>query len=571
MYFEGLETLPELREYQKELVRRIDQYISDGKGNPVAVLATGGGKSHVIAALLIERLKANPDAKLLLLTHQKELIEQDRDKLLSTWPEVEVGIYSASVGEKDLSKPITMAGIQSIVKVKVKDLPPFSFVIIDEAHMVNNEESGSYRKLASRLKEKCPDVHFVGMTATPYRLAQGMIYGPGTLFSGMVQSVSTKQLQEQGYLSVLTTKFTETQCNPDDGHKVHVRGGEYVEKELNEFMVNFSGNPDVCDEIVRSADKYGKKHVLVFCTGISHAKLITRLLNERGMRAEVVTGETPKTVREELFDLFRNGKIRALVNVNVVTTGFDYPDIDMIAMLRPTHSTALHVQALGRGLRVKSDGINKCLVLDFVGNTMRHGPINRIRPPRKGSKSNKPVVEPMKVCPECESIIPRSCHICPECGYHPPVKDVIFRLTGVDVNDGDGSGQFFPSRWYWWVGKEKKSGKAKLVCFYNDAAGDTISEMYCINSEYQGVFRDARSRLMMVVRAVNEAYDCRLPISIFSSAEEIARVLNKIIRPGAVVWKEDEGKSGSYLHVKGWIFNKDLVREMKEVQKSEWA
>lgn len=561
--------MPELRDYQKELVRRIDKYIADGKGDPVAVLATGAGKSHVIAALLMERLVADPQARLLLLTHQKELIEQDRDKLLATWPEAEVGIYSASVGEKDLSRPITMAGIQSIVRVR--DLPAYSFVVIDEAHMVNNEEIGSYRKLAARLKEKRPDVHFVGLTATPYRLAQGMIYGPGTLFSGMVQSISTRQLQERGYLSVLTTKFTETQCDPDAGHSVKVRGGEYVEKELNDFMMNFSGNPDVCDEIVRSADRFSKRHVLVFCTGISHAELITRLLEERGMKARLVTGETPKAEREMIFDSFRSGGIRALVNVNVVTTGFDYPDIDMIAMLRPTKSTALHVQALGRGLRPKSDGSNRCLVLDFVGNTMRHGPINRIRPPRKGSKSNTPEVEPMKVCPSCSSIIPRVCHVCPECGYAPPIKEVLYRLTGVDVNGGIDRGEFFPTRWFWWVGKEKKSGREKLVCFYNDdSCGDSINEMYCIRNDYSAVALEAGSRLLRVIRAVNDAYGCNLPISPSSDPQFIARTLNRLKAPKAVVWLEERGRNSSYLHVKGWIFDGEIARRMKEAERGGW-
>ena len=181
---------------------------------------------------------------------------------------------------------------------------------------------------------------------------------------------------------------------------IHVRNGEFVEKELQERITYYEGNAEVCDEIVSSAKKYKKKHILIFCVGIRHSEEIARMLDLRGLHTEVVTGAMDKAKREDVLNRFKQGKLKAIASVNVVTTGFDYPEVDMIAMLRPTLSTALHVQMLGRGLRKKKDN-GTCLVLDFVGNTMRHGPINQIYPPKKKGKGKGPVAPIMKTCPVC--------------------------------------------------------------------------------------------------------------------------------------------------------------------------
>ena len=529
----------ELREYQEVLLKRIDDYLAAKPGNPCAVLATGAGKGFCIAAFLQRKLESNPNLKLLMVTHQKELIEQNTEKLLEIWPEAPVGIYSASVGEKELSKPITMAGIQSLIRAK--DIIGYDYVIVDEAHRINNEKVGSYRKLFDKILQVNPNMRVLGFTATPYRLGQGMITDSPAIFSGMVRSISTAQLQEQGYLAYLTTKQTEMVYSTKG---VPVRGGEYALKELQEKVTSFEGNGAVCDEIVVSAKKYKKKHILIFCVGINHAEKISQMLTRRGLSVEVVTGDMEKSKREKILSDFKSGRIQAIASVNVVTTGFDYPEVDMIAMLRPTHSTSLHVQMLGRGLRKKKNG-GTCLVLDFVGNTAEHGPINAIYPPqKKGDKQLRKA--PTKVCPKCKEIVFLKTSTCPSCGYKWPAKEMVFSLTGMDVNGDMNRGCLFPARWFWYPTREKKSGKPMLMCFFDPPEKKQgYCELFCLNSGYENIKADSQKRLTQILT--------RLKIGKPSNWSEneikqIATILNKRKAPDCVIWQRESGHNNAKIY-----------------------
>ena len=143
--------MPQLRDYQKELLDNIEHYLITKNGNPCVVLSTGAGKSWVIAELIHHAIERDASSRVLMVTHQKELIEQDYDKLIKLLPDADVGIYSASVGQKDLTHRVTFAGIQSIIKAK--GIPSYSLMIVDECHLINNNETGSYRKLEKLLRE----------------------------------------------------------------------------------------------------------------------------------------------------------------------------------------------------------------------------------------------------------------------------------------------------------------------------------------------------------------------------------------------------------------------------------
>ena len=531
-----------LRDYQEELLKKLDDYLATKTGNPCAVLATGAGKGFCIAAFLQRKLESNPELKLLMVTHQKELIEQNTEKLLEIWPDAPVGIYSASVGEKELTKPITMAGIQSLIRAK--DIIGYDYVIVDEAHRINNEKVGSYRKLFDKILEKNPKMRVVGFTATPYRLGQGMITDSPAIFSGMVRSISTAQLQEQGYLAYLTTKQTEIVYNTKG---IPVRGGEYALKELQERVTSFNGNGSVCDEIVASAKKFKKKHILIFCVGVSHAEKIAQMLDRRGLITEIVTGDMDKSKREKILSDFKSGRLQAIASVNVVTTGFDYPEVDMIAMLRPTKSTSLHVQMLGRGLRKKKNG-GTCLVLDFVGNTAEHGPINAIYPPKKHKKkgSRGPITQETKICPKCKEIVLQRISTCPSCGYKWPAKEIVYSLTGIDVNGDMNKGCLFPAKWFWYPTKEKKSGKPMLMCFFDPPGKKQgYCELFCINSGSEIIRNDARNRLDSILSRFDlddiEERDEKW-------IREKAAHLNKRKAPDCVIWKRETGFNNARIY-----------------------
>jgi DNA repair protein RadD len=166
---------------------------------------------------------------------------------------------------------------------------------------------------------------------------------------------------------------------------------------------------------------------LMFCSGIEHAVHVRDALRRRGISCETVTGKTPKGQRDHAFKSFKEGRIRALTGVQVFTTGFDAPGVDMIAMLRPTLSTGLYVQMLGRGTRL-ADGKSNCLVLDFAGNVRRHGPVDAVSVTSKkkdgggGKEKTDPDTVRAKICPvvDCLTYNAISALTCTNCGYEWP-------------------------------------------------------------------------------------------------------------------------------------------------------
>jgi len=176
----------------------------------------------------------------------------------------------------------------------------------------------------------------------------------------------------------------------------------------------------VRDLVARTTDR---KKILVFACGVDHAHRIKKLLDAAGCPAELVSGETPKTERDRIDEEISHDSglqhIRALVNVNVLTTGFNAPRIDAIAMMRPTESAGLYVQMVGRGMRI-APGKTECVIFDYAGNVCRHGPIDAIRPTgTQGDGTGEPV---MKKCPECLDLVPAGCAVCPGCGHEFPPR-----------------------------------------------------------------------------------------------------------------------------------------------------
>jgi DNA repair protein RadD len=346
----------QLREYQSRSIDMVYKWMEENSGHPCVVMPTGAGKSHIIAALCKNAIQNWPETRILMLCHQKELIEQNAEKIRLHWPGAPLGIYSASIGRKQLDEPITFAGIQSI-RGKSKQIGHIDIIIIDECHMVGHKDEGGYRKLINELTEINPSLRIIGYSATPYRLGHGMITDKPALFDGLVEPVSIEELIHKGFLSKLRSKITKAKLSTEGVHK---RGGEYIEAELQAAVNKADKNAAVVAEVMALAGD--RKAWLFFCAGVAHAEAIANELNAQGIKAECVTGATPKAERESILRRYKAGEIRALTNANVLTTGFDYPDIDLIAMLRPTMSASLYVQMAGRGLRVKSH-TDHCLVL----------------------------------------------------------------------------------------------------------------------------------------------------------------------------------------------------------------
>lgn len=461
-----------LRPYQEKAITSIFDWLYENEGNVCVEAPTGSGKSVLLAYFCKELLQRWPRLRILVLTHQKELIEQDARKMKEVWEDAEIGIYSASIGQKNLDMPITFAGIQSIIRTKQR-VPLYHFILIDEAHLINNEETGSYRKFL----DKQTGARVIGLTATPYRLGQGMVTDGG-IFDAILPTVSILELQKAGYLSRLRSKGTEVVF---DLSEVSIRGGEYAQESLDLAVNKKDINENVCKEIVASARFYGKEHWVIFCSSVNHAQEIAGELRELGIKAASIDGTMGKDQREELLWMFTHGEIQALTNVGILTTGFDYPEIDLIALLRPTTSPGLHAQILGRGLRLKKDG-RDCLVLDFAGNVMRHGPVTDIIPPSKREKGGKGVA-PCKECPKCLEIVPAQSHHCPSCGFEFPMSEREYTLYLGDVNGG---GYVTKNVWGWQVMRRtsKSTGKEMFALEYKVGGGRVTEFLLVYHTGY---------------------------------------------------------------------------------------
>lgn len=409
----------ELRPYQREAIDSIYRWFETQGGDPCVVLPTGSGKSPVQAAFVREVLDLWPGQRILLLVHVKELVEQTFRTLTRLWPEAPAGVYSAGLGRREARPPIVVAGIQSVYR-KASLLGHRDLVIIDEAHRIPPAGEGMYQTLLTGLREINPHLRLIGLTATPYRMGQGSLWdGEGALFDGPSYQIDIGTLVRLGYLSPLTTAPVQARANLSGVRK---RQGDFVESELETAMDSITET--ACREIVELASK--RKKWIVFCAGVSHAEHVTNALRRLGVSTEMVTGQTPNDLRDAIVDRFRAGEIRALVNVLVLTTGFDVPDVDMLVFLRPTLSPGLFVQMAGRGTRT-APGKENCLILDFARNLDRHGPVDQIGVPRAGS--GEPGEAPTKDCPECGSTMYAGTTACPNCGYPMP-RDAEKKLTG---------------------------------------------------------------------------------------------------------------------------------------------
>ena len=427
------------RQYQTEAVQSIWTYFATNvTGNPILAMPTGSGKTIVNARFLEGVFKQFPYQRVMLLTHVKELIQQNYDKLLQLWSDAPVGIYSDGLGSKNPRCAITFGGIASVWR-RPDIFGHIDLVIIDEVHLVSPRDTTMYHTFIQALLKVNPRLRVIGLTATPWRMGHGMLTDPflnkdgsitPSLFTHFCFDITNYQsfnrLIAEGYLVPLIPKKTKTELNVDG---VHLRGGEFIERDL-QIAVD---KHEVTVAAVKEAIELGKdrKKWLVFASGIDHAEHITDILNEMGVSAGCV--HSRRDDRDATIKAFRAGQIRAIVNNNILTTGFDDPAVDMIVVLRPTMSTVLWVQMLGRGTRpvfplgfdsetleqrfaaIKASGKLDCLVLDYAGNTRRLGPINDpVLPVPPKSKGTRPA--PVKLCDVCQTYVHASVRICPHCG-----------------------------------------------------------------------------------------------------------------------------------------------------------
>lgn len=411
----------QLRPYQEKALSDLWNWFATKDGNPLVVLPTGAGKSLVIAEWCKLVFETDPTACIMVVTHVRELVQQNAAELVGMWPEAPWGIYSAGLGRRDIGAPLMFASIQSIHK-KAYSLPRrVDMVLVDEAHLIPRTSDTMYGRFLSDLKTINPALKIIGLTATPFRLDSGRLdQGEGAMFDGIAHDTGVRELIDDGYLCPPVSYRQKAQI---DVSGVGTRGGEFIASQLESAAMDPEVVAAIADRIVEAGqDRQGW---LVFGCTVKHCEVLAEALNERGYAGRGVFGDTDARERARTIAEFKERKLRFLVSQGVLTTGFNARHVDLVALARPTKSTGLYVQMIGRGTRLSPE-TNKadCLILDFGGNIARHGPFDDPFIPDKKGKGEG--TAPFKECPECECACGTMTRICPACGYEfPPPERVV--------------------------------------------------------------------------------------------------------------------------------------------------
>ncbi|WP_353243115.1 DEAD/DEAH box helicase [Providencia sp.] len=384
-----------LRPYQQEAVDATIHYFRKYTQPAVIVLPTGAGKSLVIAELA--RLARG---RVLVLAHVKELVEQNHSKYLAYG--LEADIFAAGLNRKESQSKVVFGSVQSVARNLAAFNGQFSLVIIDECHRISLNDKSQYQQIIQHLQKGNSALRILGLTATPYRLGSGWIYqyhyhgivrgDQNCFFRDCIYELPLHYMIKNKFL-VPPERLDMPVLQYDFSQVSLTSTGIFSEQELN---LSLKKQQRITPKIVAQIIQYATplQGCMIFAATVEHAKEILGYLPVES--AALVTAETPATDRQSIINQFKNRKLHYLVNVSVLTTGFDAPHVDVIAILRPTESVSLYQQIVGRGLRL-CEGKTQCLILDYAGN-----PHDLYRPEVGSSKPNSSSVPVQVFCPLCQ-------------------------------------------------------------------------------------------------------------------------------------------------------------------------
>ena len=383
-----------LRPYQREAVDATLAHFRASRRPAVIVLPTGAGKSIVIAELARVAL-----GRVLVLAHVRELVEQNHAKYVGLG--LDAGIFSAGLKRKDSTQKTIFASIQSLARAPDEVFADFSLVVIDECHRVSTEGDTQYLQVIEKLRKYNPNLCVLGLTATPYRLGFGWIYEyhvqnkmirseADRFFKSCIFELSISFMIKHGFLTPPIS--IDSPVAAYDFSSLRENGQAFVQAQIDKLLADQKRiTPLIIHNIVEMAeDRHG---VMIFTSSVNHAREILRALPPRV--SAMVVGDTAPQERDDVIAAFKSRRLKFLVNVSVLTTGFDAPHVDVIAILRPTESVSLYQQIVGRGLRL-SEGKRDCLVLDYTGqgHDVFQPEIDETRPNPKAKIVDVP-------CPAC--------------------------------------------------------------------------------------------------------------------------------------------------------------------------
>ncbi len=382
-----------LRHYQQDAIDAALRHFRKCYDPAVIVLPTGAGKSLVIAGLA--RLARG---RVLVLAHVKELVAQNHSKYIA-WG-LEADIFAAGLARKESGGKVVFGSVQSVARHLHRFDSAFSLLIVDECHRMNCSEDDQYQQIVTHLRLLNPKLRLLGLTATPWRLEQGWIYqyhyhgiirgDDHAPFRDCIYELPLRYMIKSGYL-VPPVRWDMPVLQYDFSNLIPQSDGLFNQGLLNqELRKQQRITPRIVQQIVKLSA--ARCAVMIFAATSQHAEEVLSYLPDN---SAFISAKTPAKARDRIINAFKQQQIRYLVNVAVLTTGFDAPHVDTIAILRPTESVSLYQQIVGRGLRL-SAGKQDCLILDYAGNP------HDIFTPEPGSPRQNSATTPVQVfCPSC--------------------------------------------------------------------------------------------------------------------------------------------------------------------------
>jgi superfamily II DNA or RNA helicase len=401
-----------LRPYQEKLVNNLALKLSQGKRKILAQLATGGGKTICFAAIS-HRYTQKSGKSVLILVHRKELLQQTRKTLYNAF---KIDCQVIIAGMKHIPPALVYVGMVETVSRRIDRLKNIGMIICDECHMAN----------FNKIHDHFPDSFFIGFTATP--LAASKEKPLKNYYEDIVCGVDIPELIEQGNLCPNQTFAARDAV---DRKLLSVKGGEF---DTGLMGIEFSKQQHVNNTVQVYKDKADGTKTIIFNSTIEHSKKVTEAFLCAGYKCRHFDGGTESKERTEVLGWFESTHGAILCNVGIATTGFDEPSIETVIVNRSTMSMPLWLQMTGRGSR-PTEFKTSFTIIDMGGNAVTHGDWCDSRdwerlffdPPKKGKEG----VAPVKLCPECDAIIPASARMCKHCQYiFPPPKNKIEEELG---------------------------------------------------------------------------------------------------------------------------------------------
>ena len=405
-----------LRPRQKEFVERSVVALQK-HGNTLGIAPTGAGKTLMLSAVVGSILKA--DSKALILAHRDELTSQNQDKFLKINPGIRTSVFDAKT--KSFDGQVVFSMVQTLSrKNNLEQIPFIDCLVIDEAHHAPSE---SYQNIIGEVKKKNPKTLIYGVTATPNR---GDKKDLGAIFSNVADQIRISELIASGHLVRPRTYIIDVGTQKDLGN-VKKTAGDFDMKAVEEIM---NKSPITEEVFAKWHEIASNRKTVIFCSTLVHAKAVYEVFNNHGVKTVFIHGDLSETERKEVLFAYEQGDAQVIVNVSVLTEGWDYQQTSCVILLRLDSFKSTLIQIIGRGLRVVypqlHPGIIKedCIVLDFGISSLTHGCLEVDAELEAAKKTKKEKGQaPQKECPSCNAIVPSGCNSCPLCDYDFTSKD----------------------------------------------------------------------------------------------------------------------------------------------------